>query len=54
MFQNNNIMNVTYNTYTKKNTVDIIILYNLYNFDFINLWLLIDFDNIEASKIIIN
>ena len=37
MFQNNNVINVIYNVHTKKNTVDIVILYNLYNFDFINL-----------------
>ena len=45
-------MNVIYNAHTKKNTIDIVILYNLYNFNFMNLWLLIEFDNVEASNFI--
>ncbi len=52
MSQDNNAMNATYNAHTKENTVDIVMLYNLYNFDSMNLWLLVDFDSVRASKVI--
>jgi hypothetical protein len=36
MSQDNNAMNATYNAHTKENIVDIVMLYNLYNFDSMN------------------